>query len=444
MHKIITKSEVLQHNNKKDCWIIIQNKVYDITQFLKIHPGGSDILLTRAGEDATSFFFARHGKNKVIQNQLKDFLIGELPEVEKVDEEAFNEPFIEELISACNKNKLFKVNKSLEFKYNLLRFFSLLFFFASLILVFYIKIDFYFAIPLVILNALVGTSLFGFIAHENTHRNYPKNKVLKLGLTIIWPIIWPFISQKPLQYEHNSHHVKIGDIDYDFEVAGFAKFIRYSGQVPYTKYHTIQHKIALFLYPFYANIITTWGGIKSDFWRTHNKKVTLYHNLTIIWTFTVYAVIPALIHGSLLYFLLMYLIYQCVLFYGVYIGAAINHFIPQVSKNIDEKLANKYGYYICANTSNFSIDSKFWFWYTGGFNIQIEHHLMPFIPVENLKKLIPIVKELCIKHNYPYIEFKTFGKLWDAHYEYLMLMAEEETSPTIENEIRNKTLYQAR
>ena len=51
-----TRTEVIQHNTKADCWIIVCNNVYDITAFVAKHPGGMDVLLSRAGEDATSYF----------------------------------------------------------------------------------------------------------------------------------------------------------------------------------------------------------------------------------------------------------------------------------------------------------------------------------------------------------------------------------------------------
>ena len=35
-----SKEHIKIHNKKDDCWIIVYNKVYDITNFLKEHPGG--------------------------------------------------------------------------------------------------------------------------------------------------------------------------------------------------------------------------------------------------------------------------------------------------------------------------------------------------------------------------------------------------------------------
>ena len=45
----IPLQEVSKHNSPEDCWIIAKNKVYNATPFLKIHPGGVQSILRRAG-----------------------------------------------------------------------------------------------------------------------------------------------------------------------------------------------------------------------------------------------------------------------------------------------------------------------------------------------------------------------------------------------------------
>lgn len=58
-----TWEEIEKHNTKSDCWIVIDNKVYDVNKFLKneIHPGG-EVIFTYAGKDATDVFDAYHPK----------------------------------------------------------------------------------------------------------------------------------------------------------------------------------------------------------------------------------------------------------------------------------------------------------------------------------------------------------------------------------------------
>ena len=66
--KIYTKEEVLEHKTINDCWIIIKNKIYNITNYLTIHPGGKNILLQIAGKDCTEYFNnINHSKKAIIE-----------------------------------------------------------------------------------------------------------------------------------------------------------------------------------------------------------------------------------------------------------------------------------------------------------------------------------------------------------------------------------------
>ena len=54
--KLISHRELSSHCNSNDCWIAIDNRVYDVTNFLLAHPGGSSIITSNAGKDVTSQF----------------------------------------------------------------------------------------------------------------------------------------------------------------------------------------------------------------------------------------------------------------------------------------------------------------------------------------------------------------------------------------------------
>ena len=58
--KKITKSEVSLHNKRDDCWIIVEGKVYDVSQFMNQHVGGDDVIFNNAGGDATEQFLTQH------------------------------------------------------------------------------------------------------------------------------------------------------------------------------------------------------------------------------------------------------------------------------------------------------------------------------------------------------------------------------------------------
>ncbi|KAI6173554.1 Cytochrome b5 heme-binding domain-containing protein [Aphelenchoides besseyi] len=82
MTKQLTRAEVAEHNSNKSNWIVIGNKVYDVTKFMDEHPGGCEVLLEKAGEDRTEAF-EDVGHSTDAREMKKDFLVGELVEEDK-------------------------------------------------------------------------------------------------------------------------------------------------------------------------------------------------------------------------------------------------------------------------------------------------------------------------------------------------------------------------
>ena len=71
------KEEVAQHNKSGDCWLIIEGKVYDASEFMADHPGGESFILDEGGKDASEAFEdAEHTKSA--KNQLAKLCIGTL------------------------------------------------------------------------------------------------------------------------------------------------------------------------------------------------------------------------------------------------------------------------------------------------------------------------------------------------------------------------------
>ncbi|TEB34639.1 acyl-CoA dehydrogenase [Coprinellus micaceus] len=60
--KEYTREEVEKHHTTDDLWVIIDAKVYDLSKFKALHPGGISVLLEEdvAGRDATDAFFSLH------------------------------------------------------------------------------------------------------------------------------------------------------------------------------------------------------------------------------------------------------------------------------------------------------------------------------------------------------------------------------------------------
>lgn len=90
--QVIQAREVLKHDKRDDCWIAIEGKIYDVTEFLEQHvsvcvsgmstvadsvqPGGAGFLLQYAGKDATQAFKPLHPKGTLEKALPPNALVG--------------------------------------------------------------------------------------------------------------------------------------------------------------------------------------------------------------------------------------------------------------------------------------------------------------------------------------------------------------------------------
>jgi len=77
MTKLYTNEEVAQHNTESSMWIIVHDKVYDVTNFLNEHPGGKKVLIKVAGTDASKQFDNFHNKS-VLEKYSPQLYIGDI------------------------------------------------------------------------------------------------------------------------------------------------------------------------------------------------------------------------------------------------------------------------------------------------------------------------------------------------------------------------------
>eukprot|EP00741_Cyanophora_paradoxa_P010610 tig00020537_g10254.t1 len=71
----IRLSEVMQHQAWEDLWLIIDNRVYDVTEYVQLHPGGEDIM---NGLPDVSAGFKKDHHPKNVWEIVKKFYIGDL------------------------------------------------------------------------------------------------------------------------------------------------------------------------------------------------------------------------------------------------------------------------------------------------------------------------------------------------------------------------------
>jgi len=72
-----TAEDVSKHTKEEDAWIIVEGKVYDITPYIGMHPGGEAAILKYAGKDASKPFRGpQHGSQ--VDDVIANYYIGQL------------------------------------------------------------------------------------------------------------------------------------------------------------------------------------------------------------------------------------------------------------------------------------------------------------------------------------------------------------------------------
>ena len=59
---VVARSEVAKHHTRGDCWVVINNAVYNLSEWAPRHPGGEHMIALRAGTDISDQFLAFHPK----------------------------------------------------------------------------------------------------------------------------------------------------------------------------------------------------------------------------------------------------------------------------------------------------------------------------------------------------------------------------------------------
>jgi len=108
--KIFTMAEVAKHNTEEDVWIVVNDKVYDCTDYLELHPGGVDSIIINAGEDSTEDFVAIHSMKAT--KMLDRYYIGDL-DTKSVSAKKDD---VDELVDAKGRKLALNPKKKLPFR----------------------------------------------------------------------------------------------------------------------------------------------------------------------------------------------------------------------------------------------------------------------------------------------------------------------------------------
>uniref|UniRef100_A0A3Q0RB19 Fatty acid 2-hydroxylase n=1 Tax=Amphilophus citrinellus TaxID=61819 RepID=A0A3Q0RB19_AMPCI len=85
--RFFTEREVARHCTEDSCWVLMGSRVYDVTAFLRMHPGGEALIRSRSGKDVSQAIEGpphRHSENA--RRWLEQYYIGELDRDNGTDE----------------------------------------------------------------------------------------------------------------------------------------------------------------------------------------------------------------------------------------------------------------------------------------------------------------------------------------------------------------------
>lgn len=393
----------------------IHSKYYDLSNFK--HPAGDIPLKLASDRDATELFENHHlfSDRQAMLKMLEKYEIDEpadvIPDNNIYDwRETLNSDFTREL-----KQIMRETIHRRDIKYSL-RDWSII---AALWALYVINLYYYYqknhyallVYPLTLWVATVNTY------HDASHfalSNRPIINQLGTLSALMFSLTYCWYHQHII-----GHHSFVNILTRDPDLYHSPLYLRHTSNIRKNKYHKYQH-IAMWLLWFLAvpvGLIYT-SFIKTIEGKPYNKVVqlsrkleyrTMYFELSFVIMYMFVA--PYLFIGDLLFVIYPYLAYSFLFM----LCTQINHLTE------DSMDYNKNFYIHQIINSHNVAPQSFWITlFTGGLNIQIEHHLMPSVSHFRLQKIQPRIEALCRKYGIKYPCSKTLCEALYKHFKHVM------------------------
>lgn len=414
-NRVISWTELAKHNNAKDAWIAIKGRVYDVTDFVTLHPGG-DIILTAAGCDATDVFAAFHSSTSAA-TMLPPLCVGSLdqpasPLLSKsgVDVEYVRD--IQRLRSQVYSMRLFDSSKAY-YAMKIMSNVSILT--SSVLLALYAPNN---KLAIIIAGAIMG--LFwqqcGWLAHDFLHHQVFNYRPLNNVFGVLIGNIFQGFSVSWWKNKHNHHHAVPNVTDApsggDPDIATMPilfwseKLFEQENLEDLPKW--MLRNQAVLYWPIMCFARLSWLLQSALFFkgRPHNEYVTP------MWLKVAEFVGLAIHHFSLIALLIAI---SSTSFINAFIfnavaqatGGLFLSCVFTVGHNAMEVLTEREMRetdFIRLQTRTTRNVNPHWFtdWFCGGLNYQVEHHIFPSIPRHNLPALAKMFRQFCQKHSIRY------------------------------------------
>ncbi len=292
------------------------------------------------------------------------------------------------------------------------------------------------------LCAVMGLGMAGIglsIMHDANHGSYSNkpwvNNLLGLSLNLVGghDLNW--------KVQHNVlHHTytNVHDVDEDISPRGI---IRMGPESKWIPLHKFQHYYAWF---FYGLMTLVWVTVK-DFSRlikyqreglVKKQRTSAYKEwIVMVATKVIYFtyifaipmwVLPVSFGQVIIGFLVMHYIAGFILamiFQPAHVVEGTEYPMPDEQGNLE----NTWAIHQLRTTTNFGHREKFFSWYVGGLNYQVEHHLFPNICHVHYRDIAKIVEQTAREFDLPYKSKETFFEAVVAHARQLKILAQKPT-----------------
>jgi len=426
--KIFSLDEVAKHNEEGDVWIVIKNKVYDVTKWISRHPGGAMLILNLAGQDCTDEFKTFHYEPNY--KLLKAFVIGEVIENEQKKQSALAKD-VDILHEKLRKEGIFKADYWFYFQRATI--ISSLF-----ITCLYLLLTTSSMLPCIISAACLGLfwQQLAFVGHDLGHHVVTHDMNLDDKIAVFTGNILQGISLEWWKHSHNTHHTLTNSVTHDPDIQHlpFMAVSKEFFKSLFSLYHhrtlkfdsfaktfvSIQHwmfypimslaRFNLYAQSFIHNIVGPGSKFPS------RQKVELI-SLAIFWTWFSGLLMLTESWSQLLVFLLMSHATAGI----VHVQICISHFSMKTYEGVPQRAYNTDGYIKSQLMTTADVDCyPILDFFHGGLQFQIEHHVFPHATRSKLRYVQSELQKLCKKHNLPFYN-KTF---YEANYDVVQQLYE--------------------
>ena len=277
-------------------------------------------------------------------------------------------------------------------------------------------------------KVFIGTS----VMHDALHGSYSSKKWVN---TFFGASAWMVgANPKMWKIQHNVLHHTYTNIEHADEDISPRFVLRFTPHQERRWFHRFQRLYASF---FYSLSIILWVTIKDFRKLVEYQKEGLVKKggesrvlltkiiLHKILYFSFFLVLPALVLPfSFGMVLLMYLFMEAVTGLLLTLIFQSAHIMPDANfiEQEEERIEEDWVIHQLTTTTNFGRSNKILFWFTGGLNFQVEHHLFPDICHIHYPKIADIVRSTAKEFGLPYHEIRSFRSALLKHLEMLQIL----------------------